>query len=374
MSSSHLSDLKVLVGMPAPDSWGGPAVSEPPFVAALRNLGATVTEEVYVYGDKEHPTPIFERVRRVLATAFRFRRILRRQSFDIIHLNTAFDLKTLLRDASAIWLMRPKSAKIFLKIHGSEASVLASKNPLIVFLRNYLKNRVDGFGIHTREEKQNFLDAGFAGEKLFFDKNATTVLERLPERRETPTWAKTTDFRLLFISRFIPAKGLLETIRAAALVRDRGFSFTLNCLGDGEMRTAAENLVDELNVRDCVNFTGYVSEAEVAGFLSNGDLLIFPTFHAEGFPNILFNAMAAGLPVVTTKIRAAVDYLSEPANCLWTLPKNPEMLAEKICEILSDADLRRTMSDNNRQFGVTLSPENIAREFLAIYQKIVRAD
>ena len=360
--------------MPAPDSWGGPAVSEPPFVAALRHLGAAVTEAIYVYGDKEHPTPFFERIRRVLATAFRFRRILRRQSFDVIHLNTAFDLKTLLRDASAIWLMRPNRAKIFLKIHGSEASVLASANPLTVFLRNYLKKRVDGFGIHTREEKQNFLDAGFAEEKLFFDKNATTVSERLPERIEPQTWVKTSDFKLLFISRFIPAKGLLETIRAAAIVHKRGFSFVLNCLGDGEVRAAAENLVDQLNLRGCVNFTGYVSEAEVARFLSNGDLLVFPTFHAEGFPNILFNAMAAGLPIVTTKIRAAADYLSEPENCLWTLPQNHQMLADKICEILANPDLRRRMSDNNRRFGASLSPENIAREFLAIYQKLLQAN
>lgn len=364
-------NLKLLIGMPAPDSWGGPALSEPPFVAALQNLGATVTEEIYVYGDKEIPTKFLARVRRVLATAFRFRRVLRRNSFDVIHLNTAFDTKTLLRDACSIWLMKPKRAKIFLKVHGSEAPVLTSKNPLIVFLRNYLKTRVAGFGVHTCEEKQNFLKAGFGPEKLFFDKNATTVLERLPERQEPETWAKTSGFKLLFISRFIPAKGLLETVRAAAIVRERGFSFVLNCLGDGEMRPEAERLTSELNLQDCVNFTGYVSETEVAKFLANGDLLVFPTFHAEGFPNILFSAMAAGLPVVTTKIRAAADYLSEPANCLWTLPKNPEMLAEKICEILGDADLRRTMSRNNQQFGASLTPENVAREFLQIYKEIL---
>lgn len=366
------SNLKILIGMPAPDSWGGPAISEPPFAIALANIGISVKQEIYVYGDKDQPTPIFERIRRVLTTAFRFRRILQREDFDLIHLNTAFDLKTLLRDAASIWLMKPRQTKIFLKIHGSEAPVLASKNLLIRFLRNHLKNRVDGFGIHTKEEKQNFIAAGFTEAKLFFDKNAITVFERLPERSGPETWLKTGGFKLLFISRFIPAKGLLETIRAIALVRERGFNFVLNCLGDGETRASAESLVDKLNLRDYVRFTGYVSEAKVADFLSNGDLLIFPTSHAEGFPNILFNAVAAGLPVVTTKIRAAADYLVEPDNCLWTAPKNSEMLAEKICAILTDPDLRRKMSENNRRFGATLTPEKVAAEFLEIYEQMLQ--
>ena len=61
--------MKILIGMPSKDSWGGPIASEPPFVTALREAGVGVTEEVYVYGDKDKPTPFFERIRRVLKTA-----------------------------------------------------------------------------------------------------------------------------------------------------------------------------------------------------------------------------------------------------------------------------------------------------------------
>ena len=67
--------------MPAKDSWGGPASSEPPFVEALRKLNPDVTEAVYVYGDKEKPTPFLTRIRRVVQTAFLFRGILKKQKF-----------------------------------------------------------------------------------------------------------------------------------------------------------------------------------------------------------------------------------------------------------------------------------------------------
>jgi hypothetical protein len=70
--------VKILVGMPSPDSWGGPISSEPPFVEALKRLGHEVAEAVYVYGDKDRPTPTMSRVSRVLRTAFQFRKLLKR--------------------------------------------------------------------------------------------------------------------------------------------------------------------------------------------------------------------------------------------------------------------------------------------------------
>jgi hypothetical protein len=113
--------MKILFGMPSKDSWGGPIASEPPMVAALQKAGVECVEEVYVYGDKDRPTPFPKRIARVLKTAFRFRKILKQNSFDLIYLNTSFDLKTILRDSVSIFLMKPKKTKIFLKIHGSEA-------------------------------------------------------------------------------------------------------------------------------------------------------------------------------------------------------------------------------------------------------------
>lgn len=365
--------MKILVGMPSKDSWGGPVSSEPPFVKALREIGVDAREEVYVYGDKEKPTPFFERIRRVLQTAFRFRRILKSESFDLIHLNTAFTLKALLRDTISIFLMKPGNAKIFLKIHGSEAKILESKNPFIRILRNYLNKNVDGFGIHTHEEKENFLSGGFSDEKFYFVKNAVTIAENLPENFQRAHKAKNETFELLFVSRFVATKGLLETIRACARLREKGYKIILHCLGDGEMRAEAEREVERLDLQNQVKFTGYIPEAEVSRYFFSSDIFVFPTRHAEGFPNVLFKAVSVGLPIVTTKIRAAADYLHEPENSLFSTQK-PENIAEKIVELIESVELRRQISVNNLAFGETLKPLNIAREFLDIYRKITKID
>lgn len=364
--------MKVLIGMPAKDSWGGPASSEPPFAESLRRLATNVREETYVYGDKEKPTPFFERVGRVLKTAFRFRNILSRENFDIIHLNTAFDRKTLLRDTVSLFFMNPKNSKIFLKIHGSEADVLADKNFLFSLLKKYLNKKVAGFGVHTEEEKQNFLRAGFDENKFYFVKNVVAINNDDFLNSQRINKDANEVFRLLFVSRFIPAKGLLETIRACAILRDKNYKFVLNCIGDGEIMKEAVDSTKKSGLEEQIKFTGYIPENSVKNYFFDSDIFVFPTRHAEGFPNVLFKAVAAGMPVVTTKIRAANDYLREPENCLFCTQK-PENIAEKVIELIKNKSLRETMCEENIQFGKTLLPENIGREFLEIYNQILQS-
>jgi len=356
--------------MPAKDSWGGPAASEPPFVEALGALGVDVTTETYVYGDKERPTPFLSRIIRVLKTAWRFRRLLHRESFDLIHLNTAFDRKTVLRDSVSIFLMRPGRAKIFLKVHGAAGEDIPDRSIVFRPLMKYLSRHVDGLGVHTREEANELERHGFRPEKFYTVKNTIDVADKAPRGFRRKQKEGTETLELLFVSRFIKTKGLIETIEACAILRDRGVKFRLICVGDGPIRASAEALVQAKGLADHVEFTGYISEAEVFDKLLQGNMLIFPTSHREGFPNILFRAVAVGLPVVTTRARAGGEYLTEDENCLFCTPK-PENIADKIQTLIGDRDLRERMSDANLAFGKLLTKEAIAEEFLEIYEKVV---
>ncbi len=85
----------------------------------------------------------------------------------------------------------------------------------------------------------------------------------------------------------------------------------------------------------------------------------------------VFQSVAAGLPIVTTPIRAAADYLREPDNCLWVEPRNPSQLAEQAGRLLHDSALRECMSKNNRALGYEFTRERVAMEYLAIYGEIL---
>ena len=361
--------MRILVGIPEQGSQGGPAACEPPFTAELCRLGHDVVEEIYAYAEAN--SGLADRVNRVFGTARRFQKCVRDGTFDIVHINTSFDTRALLRDAVVVPRLSAQRTKIFLKFHGSDAHLLETKNPVLTTLRRRLLSHADGIGVLSTEEQANFLRAGVSEEKVFVVNNVVEKIMQqrnaeflrrwiLPERRPL----------LLFIGRFIPAKGLLDVITACGVLRDGGHQFLLLCLGDGPTRSQAEALGQRLNLRECVRFFGYISEEQSAGFYANSTLLLFPTYHYEGFPMVIFNAAAAGLPIITTRIRAAADYLREPENCLWVEPKSPSQLAEAIVSLLSKPDERERMGLHNRLLAERFSAEIVTREYLEIYKRI----
>ncbi len=359
--------MKILVGMPSKDSWGGPAACEPPFVDALRKAGHKVVEEDFVFGDKERPTPIVGRISRVIKTALRIRRAMMIEDFDIVHLNTSFDFKTILRDSFSIFLMPRGNQKIFLKMHGSDARGQMDAGFIVRRLIRYLRTKADGIGVLTSEEKLEFIDVGFSFEKIYQVSNVVFFgIDSVSQVSRSPKSA-TDHFELLFVSRFIATKGLIETIRACASIRDSGFNFTLHCIGDGEVKSEAEAVVKELGLSKHIAFTGYIPEREVTKYYFESDIFVFPTRHIEGIPIALFKAAIAGLPIVTTKIRAAADLLIERENCLFCT-QDAENIAAKIIELMKNEKLRSSMSTNNSKFSEMFAPERIAAEYVETYE------
>lgn len=346
---------------------------EPPFVAELRRQGVEVCEETYVYADKGMRVGLWTRIGRVLRTAARFRRRLRTQRFDIVHLNTSFDTMALLRDAVTLLYLRSLSARLFLKFHGSDADLLKTRNPLLRILGRWLLANADGIGALSSEEKGNFARAGVEAGRVFVVKNVVGPIE---EGRSVEFAARAGIDAglpvLLYIARFIPAKGLLDVIRACEIVRRRGREFALLCVGDGPARAEAEALVAKLGLESSVRFYGLIPEERTGEFYANARMLLFPTYHYEGFPMVIFKSVAAGAPIITTRIRAAADYLSEPENCLWVEARNPPQLAEKIIHLLSHPEVAENMSRNNRELAREFTAEAVTREYIGIYGRLMK--
>lgn len=362
--------MRILLGMPEQGSQGGPAACEPPFVAELQRLGHEVVEEIYAFAQARSST--LRRITRVRKTARTFRELVRSGSFDIVHINTSFDTKALLRDAVVLSCLPSSGPKIFLKFHGSDARLLNTSNPLFRSFGRYLLSRADGIGVLSSEERDNFLDAGVAAKKVFVIKNVVETKAARPDshfraKLKLPDQAPL----LLFIGRFIEAKGLADVIQACSLLRDRNQDFMLLCVGDGPARAHAESEVNRLGLSSKVRFFGYVSEEKATEFYANSSMLVFPTYHYEGSPMVIFNAAAVGLPIITTRIRAAADYLAEPENCLWVKPRSPGQLAEAIHTLVIGEDERQKMSENNKLLAERFSAAIVTREYLESYRRVL---
>ena len=153
-----------------------------------------------------------------------------------------------------------------------------------------------------------------------------------------PAWAAADRRVLLGMGRLHPQKGFDRLLPVfARLVRSHE-DWHLVLLGEGDQRTRLETQVRELGLQQCVSLPGWV--ADVEGSLSRSELFVLPSRY-EGFGNVVAEALACGVPVVTLDcpsgpgeiVRHEVDGLVVPAN---DLPR----LEQALDRLMSDAELR----------------------------------
>lgn len=124
--------------------------------------------------------------------------------------------------------------------------------------------------------------------------------------------------RLVCIGRLSEQKGQLLLVAAVRLVLDRGIACEVVLAGDGEMRPAIESLIAELDLRDRVHITGWISSADVRDQLLQSRALVLPSF-AEGLPVVIMEAMALRRPVLSTYV-AGIPELVVDGESGWLVP------------------------------------------------------
>ena len=165
---------------------------------------------------------------------------------------------------------------------------------------------------------------------------------------------------LVFIGRHRYYKGLDTLIRAMPnLVTQQGLRPRLLVGGDGPMRETWERLAGELGVSARVQFLGEVSDDDLPRFFASGDVFVLPAnSRAEAFGKVLLEAMATGLPCVTTELGTGTSFAVQDGVTGFVVPpENPDALGQAIGRLLDDTELRKRMGAAGRA--------RVRREFTA---------
>ena len=160
-------------------------------------------------------------------------------------------------------------------------------------------------------------------------------------------------------------KGHRYLIEAVGILRRRGLEVRLRLTGDGPSRTALQSLVTELGLRDVVEFLGLIDHGALLDFYTTGaiDLVVLPTLH-EGIPGSLMEAMAHGIPVVSTDTGGIPELLRDGAGTL-VAPRDATGLADAVERLICDADLRwRHAEAGRRRIQEEFAPEGIVSQLL----------
>jgi glycosyltransferase involved in cell wall biosynthesis len=174
--------------------------------------------------------------------------------------------------------------------------------------------------------------------------------------------------RVLSVGRLVRQKGVRYLLEALALSRSTA---TLRIVGDGPERVQLERMAVSLGLSERVEFVGWVQRADLAAHYQWADVLGLPSFE-EGMANVILEALAAGLPVITTDIYANRGLVEHGKHGFLTPPADPAAIAEAIDAFASDPGLVRAFAAHNRETALNWSWEHVAERYLVALERAAR--
>jgi glycosyltransferase involved in cell wall biosynthesis len=156
--------------------------------------------------------------------------------------------------------------------------------------------------------------------------------------------------RALAVGRLIRKKGFDVFVEACAILHQRGTSFEAFIAGEsGEQEEEIRRLIAAHGLEGSIQLTGPLSQARLLEEYQRATVFCLPCRILEngdrdGIPNVLVEAMACGLPVITTPISGIPEVIEDGINGLLVPPDNPEALAAQVLRLRQDVGLTRRLS------------------------------
>ena len=170
--------------------------------------------------------------------------------------------------------------------------------------------------------------------------------------------------RVAYLGRLAPQKDVGTLLEAFALL-PAGAQLLL--VGDGPDRAALARRAQAFGSR--VHFTGFVPHARVPAILRHADMLVLPSVY-EDLSSALIEAMAAGLPVVATRVGGTADLVHDSVNGLLVAPGDPAALAAAISRVLTGPAAAARLSAAARRTAAGYAWPDLARDVLQVYRQV----
>jgi glycosyltransferase involved in cell wall biosynthesis len=160
---------------------------------------------------------------------------------------------------------------------------------------------------------------------------------------------------ILSVGRFVEKKGFDQLIEACARLRDAGVAFVCIIVGEnGSAYKAIRRLIDERHLNDQVRLMSAVTQDGLRTIYARAHVFALPCQvmddgDRDGFPNVLAEAMAMGVPVVSTCISGIPELIDDGVHGLLVNPRDPDGLAQALRRVLEEEGLRERLVRVGRQ-------------------------
>lgn len=234
------------------------------------------------------------------------------------------------------------------------------------------KIRRAGFIICISEfHRQFFLENGARPEQLHIAYCGIDTGHFTPRRR---TRAKGEPLHILSSGRLVDKKGFDVLIGACALLRDRGYAFRCTIAGSGPLEADLRARIAAAGLDGRVAMTGEaLKQEDIPAFMYSGDVYCLPCVWAkdndvDGLPQMLMEAMACGLPAISTRLVGIPDLVIDGETGLLVPPEDAEALADALMRLGDDESFAQQLAESGhthvtKSFDIDSCLEPLLRQF-----------
>jgi len=231
----------------------------------------------------------------------------------------------------------------------------------IIAISNSVKNEVMHF-YNIPEEKVHVIHSGVNLDE-FTNKNKKKYSEDIRDKYGI----NQNDLVLLFVGNPFERKGLRYVFEAMAKLKTKNVKLFILGRDDTEPYM---KLAKTLGIEDKIIFAGLLPG--VAKYFNIADIFVLPTLY-EPFGLVILEAMASGLPVVTSKLAGAAEIIEDGKDGFWIEnPKNPSEIAESLNRLIEDDNLRNQMGRKAREKAEKHSWEVVAKQMMNVFELVAK--
>ena len=354
-----LRGLKLALVGPLPPPSGGMANQTRQLGELLANEGAVVT---IVQVNAPYPGKVVERVPVVRAVVRLFPYVVRlfrvMGTADIVHVMANSGWSWHLFAAPAIMVARWRGVPSVVNYRGGEAATfLAASHALVRFILR----RSSALVVPSR-----YLHEVFSTHRIESDIVPNIIdLERFRPRTEPRS---RNALHILVPRNLEPIYDVAAALHALQILRRTLPQVRMTVAGSGPEREQLERLASELGVADAVEFCGRVERDVMASLYRDADVVVNPSL-VDNMPNSVLEALASGVPVVSTNVGGIPCIVRDGATTLLVPPGAPAELAAAVRRVLEDATLAAELRQNGlrdvRQYAWSQVRDQWARVYEA---------
>jgi len=192
---------------------------------------------------------------------------------------------------------------------------------------------------------------------------------------DNPSFNKNNNcIKILHVGRITRAKGHIHLLEMIPILKEilPGKRIELRCIGkkDKHLLSHLQHKAEELGISQDIRWIGNVRHGkELWNYYDNADIFVFSSIW-EGTPKVLLEAMARGLPVVSTNVGGIPSLIKHKTRGLLVPPQNPNVLAHKVAKMLMDDNLRKKCIKNGLEFAKNHTVEAQTQYMLYIFNTV----